>query len=83
MNCTNSQSICDDRGRGAPSHDCKACTAKRVSCVYLDQGDGQWKPKAEFAHITRFARLTRVARSREEMNEKEEEEEEDGRYSGE
>ncbi|TID22659.1 hypothetical protein E6O75_ATG01833 [Venturia nashicola] len=74
LNCTKSQTVCDDRGRGAPSHDCKACQARDVSCVYLDQSDGAWKSKAEFAHVTRFARLARVARSREEMRKEEEEE---------
>ncbi|QDS68598.1 hypothetical protein FKW77_000847 [Venturia effusa] len=72
LDCTRSQTVCDDRGRGAPSHDCKTCQDKCTPCLYLDKGDGKWKPKIEFAHITRFTRLARLARSREEIRKEEE-----------
>ncbi|KAE9969018.1 hypothetical protein BLS_007260 [Venturia inaequalis] len=68
LNCTNSSSVCDDRGRGAPSHDCKACITKEISCVYLDKDDGKWKPKGKFANSKRFSRVTRVTRRVEEMH---------------
>lgn len=76
LNCADAQIVCDDRGRGAPSHDCKACRAQFISCVYLDQGDGKWKAKAEFGHSTRFARFARKSSQMRQV------EEERGWYGG-
>lgn len=51
--------MCDDRGRGAPSNNCKACIENNVTCLYLDPDNGEWKAKVEFLGVSRAARVGR------------------------